>query len=58
MQWRLLENVRQEEARNRDCINSIRKVVNFNFEDVDEFVHLVWTAMKAITSGGLGRAKD
>ncbi|RDY01624.1 hypothetical protein CR513_15022, partial [Mucuna pruriens] len=50
-------NLNMEEARNRDCVASIRKVVDFSFQDVDEFVHLVLTATKAITRAGLGGAQ-
>uniref|UniRef100_A0A0R0J8U8 CW-type domain-containing protein n=1 Tax=Glycine max TaxID=3847 RepID=A0A0R0J8U8_SOYBN len=52
-------NLNMEGARNRnDCITSIRKVVDFSFQDVDELVHLVLTAMKAITRAGLGGVRD
>ncbi|XP_020226190.1 uncharacterized protein LOC109807896 [Cajanus cajan] len=46
------------EARNSDCIASIRKVVDFSFQDVDELVHQVLTATKAITRAGLGGVRD
>ncbi|CAJ1941046.1 unnamed protein product [Sphenostylis stenocarpa] len=51
-------NLDMEEERNRDCIASIRKVVDFSFHDVDELVHLVLTATKAITRAGLGGVRD
>ncbi|KAJ1407623.1 Zinc finger, CW-type [Sesbania bispinosa] len=51
-------NVIMEEARNRDCITSIRSVIDFSFQDVDELVCLVWTATKAISRAGLGGARD
>ncbi|XP_014501408.1 uncharacterized protein LOC106762170 isoform X1 [Vigna radiata var. radiata] len=47
-----------EESRNKDCIASIRSVVDFSFQDVDELVRLVWTASKAISRAGLGGARD
>ncbi|KAK7363607.1 hypothetical protein VNO77_05756 [Canavalia gladiata] len=46
-------NLIMEEAQNRDFISPIRKVVDFSFQDVDEFVHLVLLATKAITRAGL-----
>ncbi|TKY54131.1 MORC family CW-type zinc finger protein 4 [Spatholobus suberectus] len=51
-------NLNMEEAQNKDCITSIRKVVDFSFQDVDELVHLVLTATKAITRAGLGGVRD
>ncbi|XP_027338643.1 uncharacterized protein LOC113852537 [Abrus precatorius] len=51
-------NVIMEEARNKDCITSIRSVVDFSFQDVDELVRLVWIATKAISRAGLGGGRD
>lgn len=51
-------SLNMEDSWNRDCITSIRKVVDFSFQDVDELVHLVLTAMKAITRAGLGGVRD
>lgn len=51
-------NVNMEEARNRDCITSIRRVIYFSFQDVDELVNLVWIATNAIRRAGLGGARD
>lgn len=51
-------NLTMEEARNRDCIDSVRKVVDFSFQDVDELVRLVSIATKAVTRAGLGGARD
>ncbi|KAK7348224.1 hypothetical protein VNO80_22774 [Phaseolus coccineus] len=51
-------NLNMDEARNRDCITSIRKVVDFSFQDVEELVHLVLIATKAITRAGLGGVRD
>lgn len=47
-----------EEARNSDCMTSIRNVIDFSFQDVEEFVHLVLIATKAITRAGLGGTRD
>lgn len=51
-------NVNMEEARNRDCIASVRRVIDFSFQDVDELVRLVWMANKAISGAGLGGVRD
>ncbi|QCE13241.1 hypothetical protein DEO72_LG11g234 [Vigna unguiculata] len=51
-------SVMMEESRNKECIASIRSVVDFSFQDVDELVRLVWTATKAISRAGLGGARD
>ncbi|XP_019439306.1 PREDICTED: uncharacterized protein LOC109345011 isoform X2 [Lupinus angustifolius] len=51
-------NVNMEEARNRDCIKSIRRVIDFSFQDADELVHLVLMATNAIRLAGLGGARD
>lgn len=47
-----------EETRNRDCITSIKRVIDFSFQDVDELVRLVRNATKAISGAGLGGARD
>ncbi|XP_050372942.1 cysteine-tryptophan domain-containing zinc finger protein 3-like [Argentina anserina] len=41
-----------EDSHKNDCISSIRRVIEFSFQDVEEFVRLVELAMKAI-----GRSK-
>ncbi|CAL0334939.1 unnamed protein product [Lupinus luteus] len=51
-------NVNMEEARNRECIKSIRRVIDFSFQDADELVHLVLMATNAIRLAGLGGARD
>lgn len=47
-----------EEARNRDCITAIRRVIDLSFQDIDELVGLVWIAKKAISWADLGGARD
>jgi hypothetical protein len=47
-----------EETRNRDCITSIRRVIDFSFQDVDELVRLVRNATKATSGAGFGGARD
>lgn len=51
-------NMIMEEARNGDCITSMRKVIDLSFQDVDELVGLVWTATKAISRAHLSGARD
>ncbi|CAK8564159.1 unnamed protein product [Lathyrus sativus] len=51
-------NEKMEETRNRDCITSIKRVIDFSFQDVDELVRLVRNATKAISGAGLGGARD
>ncbi|TKY72634.1 bidirectional sugar transporter SWEET12 [Spatholobus suberectus] len=51
-------NVIMEESQNKDCITSIRSVIDFSFHDIEELVRLVWTATKAISRAGLGGARD
>jgi len=51
-------NLNMDEARNNDFITSIRNVIDFSFQDVDELVHLVLIATKAITRAGLGGARE
>ncbi|XP_028751562.1 uncharacterized protein LOC114711340 [Neltuma alba] len=47
-----------EEARNGDCLTSMRRVIDLSFQDVDELVGLVWTARKAISRAHLSGARD
>lgn len=47
-----------EEAQNTECISSVKKVIDFSFQDVDRLVCLVQQAMEAISSSNLGGAKD
>ncbi|KAF7813665.1 uncharacterized protein G2W53_034641 [Senna tora] len=51
-------SVFMEEARNKECIASIRRVVDFSFQDVDELVRLAWAATKAISRAVLDGARD
>ncbi|CAJ2661985.1 unnamed protein product [Trifolium pratense] len=51
-------NAMMEETRSRDCITSIRRVIDFSFQDVDELVRLVRNATNAISGADLGGARD
>lgn len=47
-----------EEAWDKECIASIRMVINFSFQDVDELVRLVNDAKKAIAGVFLDGVRD
>lgn len=51
-------NVILEEEQNRDCITSVKRVIDFSFQDVEELVRLVRLAMEAINRSGFGGARD
>ncbi|XVF66250.1 hypothetical protein PTKIN_Ptkin10aG0020300 [Pterospermum kingtungense] len=51
-------NLSLEEAQNTECIISIKKVIDFSFQDVDRLVCLVQQAMEAISRSNLGGARD
>ncbi|KAJ9154479.1 hypothetical protein P3X46_027806 [Hevea brasiliensis] len=51
-------NVALEQVQNRDCIESVKKVIDFSFQDVEELMLLVQHAMKAITRAGLVGSRD
>lgn len=40
------------------CVTSVKRVIDFSFEDVEELVHLVRIAMEAISRSGFGAARD
>ncbi|KAJ7955066.1 CW-type Zinc Finger-like protein [Quillaja saponaria] len=46
-------DVTTKEAHNGACISSVKRVIDFSFQDVDELVHLVRLAMEAISRSGL-----
>ena len=47
-----------EEAQSPECITSVKKVIDFSFQDVEGLVCLVQQAMEAICNSGLGGARD
>ncbi|TYI38858.1 hypothetical protein ES332_A02G058100v1 [Gossypium tomentosum] len=47
-----------EAAQNIECITSVRKVIDFSFQDVDELACLVEQAMQAISRSDLGSTRD
>ncbi|XP_037496305.1 cysteine-tryptophan domain-containing zinc finger protein 7 isoform X2 [Jatropha curcas] len=51
-------NAALEEAENSDCIVSVKKVIDFSFQDVEELIRLLQHAMEAITRAGLVGARD
>ncbi|KAB1214027.1 hypothetical protein CJ030_MR5G017290 [Morella rubra] len=51
-------NVILADEQNRDCVTSVKKVVDFSFQDVEELVRLVRIAMEGISRSGFGGARD
>ncbi|XP_022760529.1 uncharacterized protein LOC111306833 [Durio zibethinus] len=47
-----------EDTQNIECITSVKKVIDFSFQDVDGLICLVQQAMEAISRSGLGSARD
>ncbi|KAJ4845163.1 hypothetical protein Tsubulata_018448 [Turnera subulata] len=54
----LAANVAVQEAQHRECIASIKKAIDFSFQDIEGFIHLVQLAMKAISRSGFGGTGD
>lgn len=52
-------NVILQESQNKeDIIISVKRVINFGFEDVEEFVRLIRVATEAISSQGFSGNTD
>ncbi|XP_039048801.1 cysteine-tryptophan domain-containing zinc finger protein 3-like [Hibiscus syriacus] len=51
-------NASLEKTQNTECIISVRKVIDFSFQDVDGFICLVQQAMEAISRSGLGGDRE
>ncbi|KAJ9181948.1 hypothetical protein P3X46_005991 [Hevea brasiliensis] len=51
-------NVALEQVQNRECIISVKRVIDFSFQDVEGLILLVQHAMEAITQAGLVGARD
>ncbi|KAL4290579.1 hypothetical protein GQ457_14G014430 [Hibiscus cannabinus] len=51
-------NASLEKTQNTECIISVRKVIDFSYQDVDGLVRLVQQAMEAISRSGLGGARE
>lgn len=47
-----------EDAHKNDCICSIRRVIDFSFQDLEELIRLVKLAMEAISRSKFGGARD
>ncbi|KAJ4845167.1 hypothetical protein Tsubulata_018453 [Turnera subulata] len=54
----LAANVAAQEAQHREYIASIKKAIDFSFQDIEGFIHLVQLAMKAISRSGFGGTGD
>lgn len=51
-------NLILEEAQNKEGIVAVKRVIDFSFQDVDEFVRLVRIAAEAISRQGFGSSRD
>lgn len=51
-------NVILEEAQNKDCVTSVKRVIDFSFQDVEELIRLVRLAMEAISRSDFSGARD
>ncbi|KAK9020056.1 hypothetical protein V6N11_054551 [Hibiscus sabdariffa] len=51
-------NASLEKAQNTECIISVRKVIDFSFQDMGGFIRLVQQATEAISRSGLGGARE
>lgn len=47
-----------EDAHKNDCICSIKRVIDFSFQDLEELIRLVKLAMEAISRSKFGGARD
>ncbi|KAF5452365.1 hypothetical protein F2P56_027371 [Juglans regia] len=51
-------NVSLEEEQIRDCVTSVKRVLDFSFQDVEELVRLVRIAMEAISRSSFGGTRE
>ncbi|XP_042054976.1 cysteine-tryptophan domain-containing zinc finger protein 3-like isoform X2 [Salvia splendens] len=51
-------HVELKKSQNRDAIDSIKRVIDFSFQDVEELVRLVWLAFNSINHQGLRGDRD
>ncbi|KAG6664314.1 cysteine-tryptophan domain-containing zinc finger protein 7-like isoform X1 [Carya illinoinensis] len=51
-------NVSLEEEQIRDCVTSVKRVLDFSFQDVEELVRLVRIAMEAISRSSFSGARE
>uniref|UniRef100_A0A6P4AP26 uncharacterized protein LOC107433251 n=1 Tax=Ziziphus jujuba TaxID=326968 RepID=A0A6P4AP26_ZIZJJ len=51
-------HINLEEAQNRDCIATLKSVMDFSFQDIEELIRLVRLAMEAINRSGFGSSRD
>ncbi|KAJ9700066.1 hypothetical protein PVL29_005751 [Vitis rotundifolia] len=51
-------NLLLEEAQNREGITSVRRVIDFSFQDVEGLIRLVRLAQEAISQSGLSGSRD
>ncbi|XP_027165558.1 uncharacterized protein LOC113765539 [Coffea eugenioides] len=51
-------NVILEESQNKEGIAAVKRVIDFSFQDVEELLHLVQIAIRAISRQGFIRSRD
>lgn len=51
-------HVELKKSQHRDAIDSIKRVIDFSFQDVEELVRLVWLAFNSINHQGLRGDRD
>ena len=51
-------NIILEEAQNKEGITSVKRVIDFSFQDVEELIRLVRLAIEAISCKGFTGGKD
>lgn len=51
-------NVNMEEEQLRDCVSSVKRVLDFSFQDVEELVRLVRISMEAISRSSFGGTRE
>ena len=51
-------NLLLEKAQNREGINSVRRVIDFSFQDVEGLIRLVRLAQEAISHSGHSGCRD
>ncbi|KAL1548482.1 cysteine-tryptophan domain-containing zinc finger protein 3-like isoform X2 [Salvia divinorum] len=51
-------HVELKKFQNRDAIDSIKRVIDFSFQDVEELLRLVWLALNSINHQGLCGNRD
>lgn len=51
-------HVELEESQNKEASDSVKKVIDFSFQDVEELVRLVWLAFNTVNHQGLRGSRE